>query len=186
MLDMELFILLKATIEAAMPDYGIENKIDGSPGILVAQSYQPQQQGVAIEPTAYIEIVSSTRVGMTGKEDYYDEDEEAEIHRETQVMITTFQLSALATQSPTSTTQYTAEDIVNLIAMILQNATTIATLEAAGCGILLGRTTRNPKFIDDRGRFEASPSLDFGITHKLIVTKVVPVLQSQELQIISV
>jgi hypothetical protein len=185
MLDMELFILLKEIIEAAEPDYGIEKR-DTKPGILVAQSYQPQQQGVARLPTAYLEIVGHQRVGMTGKEDYYDEDQSKEIHRETQVMITKFQLSALATQDPASLTQYTAADIVNLISMILQNARTIARLEAEGCGIQLGRMTRNPKFLDDRDRFEASPSLDFDITHKLIVTREEDVLQSQELQIIAV
>lgn len=186
MLDLQLFIMLKSIIEVAEPDYGIPNGPGGAPGIAVAQNYQPDQQGVATMPTAYLEIVGHQRIGQPGRVDYYDTVHSKEIHIETQVMITKFQLSALATQDPKSVTQYTAADIVNLIGMILQNSSTIEQIEALGCGMLLGQETRNSKFLDDRGRFEANPSLDFGITHKLIVSKEVPVLQSTELDIIPI
>ena len=188
MLDMELYILLKATIEAQEPDFGIPQVTPvGSStavaGIPVYQSYQPTQQGVPLGPCAFLEIIGHERVGQPARTDFYDVPNSREVHTETQVMVTKFQLSALATQSTKRLTQYTAADIINLIGMILQNSTTVETLQAAGCGILLGRDTRNPKFIDDRGRFEASPSLDFSITHKMIVTKIIPVLQSTEIDI---
>lgn len=183
MLELEIFIMLKRIIEAAEPYFGIP-LVDGRPGVLVAQSYQPTQQGVARKPTAFIEKIGDIWIGQPLREDYFDDDEDEEVHRETQQMITRFQLSALATQDPASTTQLTASDIVNYIAMILKNSQTIAEIEELGCGITLDKDTRNPKFLDDRGRFEASPSLDFGISHKLIVSREQHVLQSQELQII--
>lgn len=182
MLDMELYILLKGIIEAQEQYFGIP-LVAGQPGIPVAQNFQPTQQGVPNRACAFINIIGHKRVGQPGRVDFYDDEDEVEVHEETQVMITRFQLSALATQSETSLTQYTAADIINYMAMILQNSTTIAQLEAVGCGMLLDFETRNPKFMDDRARFEASPSLDFGITHKLIVRKEVPVLQSTELDI---
>lgn len=181
MRELELFIMLKGIIEAAEPDFGIP-QVGGAPGVLVQQSYQPTQQGVAVKPTAFLELIAQVRVGQPLREDFVDDDDNL-IHRETQQMITRFQVSALATQDPASVTQLTAGDIVNSIAMILQNSQTVATLEAQGCGVLLDFTHRNPKFMDDRGRFEASPSFDFGITHKLIVTRAQHVLQSTELDI---
>lgn len=182
MFDLPMIILLKSIIETAEPLYGIP-KVAGLPGIPVIQAYQPTQQGVATGPAAYLDIIGHQRVGQPAREDFYDEDTEKEVHRETQVMITRFQLSALATQDPKSTTQYTAADIINLLGMILRSSDTIAKIEAEGLGMLLDQPSRNPKFIDDRGRFEAQPSLDFGITHKLIVSTEVPVLQSTEFDI---
>lgn len=182
MLDMQLFIMLKGIIEAAEPDFSIP-KVNGLPGILVAQNYQPTQQGVATRPTAFLEIIGHQRIGQPRREDYFDADTSTEIHKETQKMITKFQLSALVKQDADSLTQLTAADVVNLIGMILQNSQTIEQIEAQGCGMLLEKDTRNPKFLDDYNRFEANPSLDFGITHDLIVTRSQNVLQSTELDI---
>lgn len=181
MRELELFVMLKSIIESAEPDFGIP-LVDGVPSVLVQQTYQPTQQGVAVKPTAFLEMISTIPVGQPAREDFLDDDNNM-VHRETQVQRSRFQISALATQDPESTTQLTASDIVNAIRMILQNSQTVAALQAQGCGIVLDFTVRNPKFMDDRARFEASPSFDFEITHKLIVTRTQTVLQSTELDI---
>lgn len=105
---------------------------------------------------------------------------------ETQQYASTFQLSALSTQDPANIESLTASDIANLAAYVLQNSMTIAALEAQGVGILRIPQVRNPYFTDDRQRYEASPSFDFTLTHKQIVTTVVPVINSKELQVLSV
>ncbi len=110
----------------------------------------------------------------------------AQVYTETEQYITTFQMSALATQDPTNTESLTASDILNLAASVIQSAATITGLENEGMGILAISQVQNPYFSDDRVRYEASPSLDFKITHKQIVTTVVPVIISEELQVLYV
>lgn len=185
MRDNELFALLIATIEAAEPGAGIPN-VGGQPGVPVYQGYQPTQQGVPTGPAAFLHIINHHRYGCVGRSDEWDQVQSKEIHTETQVYETMFQISALSTQDPSNVLQLTAGDIVNAIAYIMQSDSTIRILRAAGVGVLRVMNVRNPYFTDDRDRFEASPSFDFVITHKQIVQSEIPVLQSTEFKILTV
>lgn len=185
MRDNELFALLIGIIEAAEPGAGIPN-VSGRAGVPVYQSYQPTQQGIATGPSAYLHIISHHRYGLVERSDIWDELNSKEIHTETQIYETMFQLSALSTQNPRDVAQYTAGDIVNAMAYIMQSESTLQLLRAAGVGIERVSDIRNPYFTDDRDRFEASPSFDFILTHKQIVSSEIPVLQSIELQILPV
>jgi hypothetical protein len=100
------------------------------------------------------------------------------VHTEEQQYETTFQLSALATQNPATPTQYTASDICNLCAAILQSSVAIQTFEANQVGIERVTDVRNPYFDDDRQQNEASPSFDYCLTHKQIIVSTTPVIQS--------
>lgn len=110
----------------------------------------------------------------------------AQVYTETQQYVTMFQASALATQDPSNIDSLTASDILNYAAAVLQSDAAITAFEAVGVGILDIQQVRNPYFSDDRQRYEASPSFDFSVTHKQIVTTVVPVVISEELQVIPV
>ena len=81
-------------------------------------------------------------------------------------METTFQLGVLNLQNPKTTTQYTASDVLNIVASILQSSATISQLAAVGVGIYRVTDLRNPYFTNDYDRFQASPSFDFTLTHK--------------------
>lgn len=190
MLDNQLFTLLIAIIEAAEPGAGIPN-VAGQPGVPVYQSYQPQQQGVPTGPAAFLHIINHHRYGYPEKTDRWEPpvppaEDGRMIHRETQILETMFQLDALATQDPNAPNQYTASDIVKLMSYIMQSDETLRQLRAAGVGIERITDVRNPQLVDDRDRFEASPSFDFVLTHKLIVESDVPVLQSEEFRFRSV
>ena len=179
MKDNELIAAIRAAIIAGEPIVGLK-------GIDVVQAYQPTQQGVARQPTIYLFKIGDHRYGSLGRTDIWDEPDSEEIHTETQYYLTTFQISALATQDPSDLAKPTASDIVNGVAAIMQNSTTIQNLQDQDIGLLRVADVRNPYFIDDRGRFEASPSFDIDVVHKQIVTTEIPVLQSEELQIIAV
>lgn len=179
MLDNALIKLIIATLIAQEATAGI-------PGTPIKQAFQPTQQGVNTAPTAYLHKLGDRRIGSPFRSDVWDEINEVEIHTELQQYETDFQISALATQDPATPTQYTASDILNLIAYSLQSEYMITTLQAQGVGILRVRDVRNPYFKDDRARNEASPNLDFTVTHKQIVTSQVPVLQSTEFNILVV
>lgn len=104
-------------------------------------------------------------------------------HTESQKYETTFQLSALGTQNPSTPDQYTASDICNLCASILQSQSTITTFQNAGVGIEKISEIRNPYFMDDREQPEASPSFDFVVTHNQIIVTTTPITSEIVLQV---
>lgn len=176
MLDNQLIALIRNTIIAS-------EAIAGISGTPIAQAFQPTQQGVNTVPTAYLHKVGDRRYGYPSRIDTWDADNEIMIHTELQQYESTFQMSALATQKPTTPDAYTASDILNLIAYTLQNGNSIAAFEAQGVGIERVTAIRNPYFLDDKQRFEASPSFDFVMTHKQIISSTSQVLQTIELDI---
>lgn len=190
-IDNQLFALLISTIEAAQPSVGIPN-VSGKPGVPVVQNYQPTAEGVSSGPFAYITIISRRRYGSPGRKDLWippvDPDPGKETHTETQILETTFQIGALVPQTPPSSdiTSPTALDIVTLLSAIMQSTATIAILQENDIGILRVTDIRNPKFLDDKERWEAAPSFDFTLAHKLIVTTEIDVLESEVLTIIPI
>jgi hypothetical protein len=183
MLDNALIKLVRDTIIAQEGTAGIE----GTP---IKQAFQPTQQGVNKEPTAYFHKIHDRRRGFPQRTDVWVPDESEEggsmVHTEAVWYETTFQISTLSIQDPSDTEQYTASDILNLIAYILQSETTVQQLQAQGVGILRIGEVDNPYFMDDKQRFEAQPSLDFTLTHKQIVTSISPVILSTEFNILVV
>ena len=140
----------------------------GIPGVPVAQANQPTQQGVFVEPSMYLHKMGDVRIGWPGKSDQWDEVNQVETYTQDQVYGTMFQLSALATQAPGNTTQFTASDILNRASLVLESDPLLAAFSAAGVGLLRIPNAQNPYFKDDRGRFEASPNLTFTVTHDRI------------------
>lgn len=179
MLDNRLIALVISTVIAGEATAGI-------PGTPIKQAFQPTLQGANTQPTAYLHKVGDRRVGSPRRSDVWDQDDAVMIHMELQKYETTFQISALATQDPKTPTQYTASDILNLIAYILQSSATIAAFEAQGVGILRVTDVRNPYFLDDRMQNEASPSFDFTLTHSQVITSTVPVVGERVFQILTV
>lgn len=176
MLDNELIALVISTIIA-------QEAYANIPNTPIKQAFQPTQQGVNTDPTAYMFKVGDRRIGSPYRADVWNVSCSSMEHTELQKYETQFQISVLSTQDPTNTSQYTASDILNLIAYILQSSTTIAALEAQEIGILRIEQVRNPAFIDDRQRYEFHPSLDFTLTHNQAIMTTVPVLETTELQI---
>lgn len=158
----------------------------GIPDVIVKQSFQPTQQGVNTKPTAYLHKIMDNRYGFPEWSEVWDADSETMIHGDVQQYQTTFQMSALATQDPSVPSNFTAADILNRVAYILQSQPTIATFESQGVGILRVTDIRNPYFTDDRERNEASPSFDFVLTHKQIIMSTSAIITKTELNILEI
>lgn len=171
MFDNQLIALVIATLVS-------QEQTAGIPGTPVKQAFQPTRQGVNTQPTAYLYKIGDRRYGFTHRSDCWDSTAKLMVHTETQQYETTFQMSALATQNPMTPTQYTASDILNLCAAILQSSATIQTFESRGVGIERVTDVRNPYFLDDREQNEACPSFDFVVTHKQILTATTPIITS--------
>jgi hypothetical protein len=156
---------------------------DGYLNVTVKQANQPTQQGINIGPTVYFFKVGDHRYGFLYRESKWDEDAEEMIHTEMQQYETTFQISSLVLQKPTNPYLYTASDLVNEVAAILQSDRTREILMDAGVGIYRITDITNPYFVDDRDQFEASPSFTFTLTHKQTRVTTDPVIESYEYDI---
>jgi len=179
MLDNALITLIIQILISGEATAGIEN----TP---IAQAFQPTQQGVNTQPTAFIYKIDDYRYGSLLREDIWDPVHSRFNHIESQQYETTFQLSTLATQDPANQSQYTASDICNLCASILQSDVAIKTFQASGVGIERITRVRNPNLIDDRDRNEFNPNFDFVCTHKQTISSTTPVLQPTEIAIYEV
>lgn len=155
---------------------------DGYTDVVVRQSYQPTQQGASIAPSVYFFKIGNRRYGFLGRYDKWDDTQEANIHTEVQYFETTFQVNALVLQDPLKIA-YTASDLVNEVASIIQSDAARNTMMASNVGILRVTDVRNPYFVDDRDQFEASPSFDFTLTYRQDRVSTNPVIQSDELVI---
>lgn len=180
MLDNQLIQLVIETIIAG-------EAVAAIPGTPIKAAFQPTQQGANTAPTGYLWKIGDHCVGSPYRANIWQPSPPPGqmVHTETQQYETTFQISVLATQDPKNL-GYTASDILNLIRSILQSTAAITTFEAQGVGILRILDVRNPWFIDDSERHEASPSLDFTLTHKQIVSTTIPVLDSEEFDIYAI
>ncbi len=138
---------------------------DGFTGVNVIASNQPTQQGVPLTPTVTFYKIGDHRYGFLRRYDTWDSINEVMVHTEEQAYETTFQINALVLQNPTTPNQYTASDLVNEVAAIMQSDNTLNILYNNGIAILRITEVSNGYFTDDMDNFEASPSFDFTLTH---------------------
>ncbi len=176
--DNELFAALVTIMNAGLV-------ARGRSGIGVRQSYQPTQQGTPRAPTIFLHKIGDRRYGYLKRVSAYNNQplDPKIIHIETQFMETRFQVNALAIQDPAVLNSLTASDIVNIASSIMQSDATRAALKALGIGILRVTELQNPYFIDDKERYEASPSFDFILTHEHADVSEEPIVVSVEYQI---
>lgn len=167
MLDNELIVLFRGVILAGLAERGLTD-------VVVKQANQPTQQGANTGRTVYFFKLDDVRYGTPHSNAYFDTAEQKEKLRYVQVYETTFQIEALVRQipqEPVDIMQYTASDLVNVVAEILQSDSAIQSFIDADVGILRITNIRNTYFVDDRGQHEAVPSFDFTLTHKQIYVK---------------
>lgn len=146
----------------------------GFTGVVTQQSYQPTQEGVNTPPTVYFHKVDDYRYGFPSREEKWDDINQIMVHTEVQAYETTFQVSALVIQDPNITTSYTASDLVNYVAYIMQSAATVNALLVENVNVLRVTSVRNPYFSDEMHRWEANPSFDFTLTHLQTIISSVP------------
>jgi len=138
---------------------------DGFTNVVVQQSSQPTLQGINTKASIYFFKVGSKRYGFLGRNDRWNADDEEMEHVEKQYYESTWQLMSLVLQNPSTANQYTASDLVDESASIMQSDKTRDILNNNGIGILRIQNISNPYFVDDRDNFEASPALEFTLVY---------------------
>jgi hypothetical protein len=171
MKDNALFILVRKHLLAELPERGY-------PGVRVLQSFQPRQQGRALETTAYLTKVSEIRHGSPAVDEYYDPATHEHTHAERQVMETTFQITVLASErDPGDDSEYTAADVAKAAAAIMQGSRFINALYQEGrVQVLRVRDIKNTPASNDRDRFEFQPSFDIVLTHTDEFRRAIPAI----------
>lgn len=175
MRDNELYKLIFSILRSGFTLRGMD--------VSVSQSYQPTQQGTPLKKSVFVHKLYDHRYGHMLRKSEWDLENEVMNTVQSQWYETTFQIDALAIQDPADVDSLTASDLVNTAAQIMQVNSTLETLRAAGVGILRIQDVRNPYFTDDRGRFEASPSFDFTLTHEQVIISQDPVIVTEEFNI---
>lgn len=165
MQDNELFELFLPIISSGLIALGYST-------IIVRQSSVPTQFGAQSAPAVYCFKIHDHRYGFPERKNQWNTS--VMNLTETQWVETTFQVSTWAIQDPTDTTLPTASDLANMTAQIMASDSTRTTLKASNVGILRVSEVSNPYFIDDKNRHEASPSFDFTLTHRRVLTSTVP------------
>lgn len=173
MTDNELFRLLIPLICDGLRPLGIDN-------IAVKKQYQPTQQGTPSSNALFLHKIGDYRYGFPERRDVWDREVGDFVHTESQWMQTSFQAGALIPQDPKHTDLPTASDVLNLTACVLQSDAARQTLQSHAVGIYRVQEIRQIYFVDDRDRFEASPSFDFTLTHRRTITSRAPAVQTFE------
>jgi hypothetical protein len=146
----------------------------------VRQKYQPTQQGIKSGAAVYLFKVGDVRRGHVQRKDVYNVADGNFSHLESQWYETTIQVSALLRQNPAEPYSLTVGDVASIACGIIQSHAMMQRLKLSGVGVLRVDAIRNPFFVDDSERNEASPSFDFVLTHKRETIDMVPAVEFVE------
>jgi len=134
-------------------------------GYFTVQKNQPTQEGTPSVGTLFVQKLFDVPYGFVMVKDVYDPEQDVFVERNTQLVETAIQVSALIPQDPTDIEIPTPSDVVNLLQIYMSSRSIMAGLRTYNVGILRVRVNQNPYFEDDKHRFEAYPSFDLVLTH---------------------
>jgi hypothetical protein len=165
MLDNQLIDLLATQLETASAAAGWN--------YMVIQKDQPTQQGVPTAPTIFFEKLFDSPHGWPIDSYVYQSAAGNFTETETQMVNTTFQISALVIQDPSNLALPTASDVANFMQQYLSARWSINYFMAQDVGLLRVTSIRNPAFNDDRTLYEYTPNFDITLTHSRAVSGMV-------------
>lgn len=184
MTESDLYTLVIMTITAGLATLNLGGAVD------VRQAYQPRIEGAPEGAAILLSNVSTRRYGFVRRQDDWRDDLIPPVmrHTETQAMQVRLQCNALSPPDPppADLPAYTAADLVNYAAAILQGDAGRLQLQAQGVGIERITDIRQPYFKDDRDQFEASPSFDFVLDFNWSLVTDTPIVDATELRIVRV
>lgn len=167
MTDSQLIKLFLPIIQQGLIDGGFND-------VMLIQNFQPTIQGIYNQPTVFYQKVSSRLYGYMGRKDQWVTDQM--VHTESQWMESIWRVGALVSLNPSKPDQYTASDLVQEVAYILQSNNTVVTLLNSGVNILRITDILNPYFLNDKDQYYAFPNFNFTLTYEVIRESESPVV----------
>jgi hypothetical protein len=177
MIDNALISLIASYLDAASAAAGWNYP--------VIQKNQPTPQGLPYEPAIFLEKLFDKHYGFPAVSYAYQSTPDNFSTAESQIVETTFQISAFVIQSPENTTIPTASDVVNYLRQYLSSRATIYNMRTNGVAIFRVTDIRNPYFQDERERFEANPNFDIICVHAREFDNVVPACHKVQGEVVS-
>ncbi|UVE47609.1 hypothetical protein KS461_10080 [Pseudomonas chlororaphis] len=175
MTDNELKALIRKTLLDLLALQGVTD-------VPVLAGYQPTGQGRAPKGI-YFFPVGEPQYGWQSRKSRFDVVTGNQVHTESQIALSQFQIGGYAQESPSNTEAPTAMDVTRLASMLIKSTPAIEALKKAGAGLQRITTIRTPYFENDHGRQEAAPSFDITISHQCTITLSTPSFKSVELAI---
>lgn len=155
MLDNELFIIIRTELIDRIANYSAHDLTD----VKVKRSYQPTEQNTGEDRSIFIHRVNNPQVG--GGMVYI-----GTTRTEQKLKRAVFQFDALATFDESDITALLPGDILTIAADLLQSYKSIRNLKAKGVTIERVTDVRPSFFINDKDRFESSPSFDLTVNYQ--------------------
>lgn len=167
MIDADVQRAIKSVLDTGLATAGFT--------VLVTQSFQPTRQGAPLIPAVVFTKIATRRFGfqgqqyvlVTGNPDTFQK-------TEVQYLRPTYQLSGLMNQNPVDSNSFTAYDVLDACAMILQSAEGRAAFKLVGIGIDRVTDIREPHSLDDSDRFTADVSFDFTLSYRNELASIIP------------
>lgn len=176
MTDTELDILFRQQLLAGLARQGAVT-------VPVVAAYQPTTEGRESQAAIYFFQLADNRYGWQGRSREFSTVDGTITTTESQIILSGYQVYALAPQDPEDLSLPTAKDLVNLAAMICNSQPFVIGMREGGAGVQRVTQIRSPYFVNDEGQFEASPSFDITISHKRQIQEVTPVAEDATLSI---
>jgi hypothetical protein len=173
MTDNDRFKILLPLITAGLVARGVA-------GAAVLQKPQADQQGVPSGISVYLTIIAPIPRGHVRRDTVVNDDLNTMTETELQTWEVTYQVNAMSIQDPANVNQLTASDILKVVRQTIQSSAFISSIKAEGLGILRVNELRNTPFVNDKDRYEYSPSFDFTLTHDELYTVAAPVVETVE------
>jgi len=152
----------------------------GHADVPVVTSFQPTEQGRTDGPTLYLcQIPAGGNYGWQGRSTKWDEDTQTLKRTESQIVRETFQLMSL------NDTGVGIDPITlhNLTTVLIASQAFREALRLEAVGIERIVASRTPEYVNDRERFEQSPSFDFTLTHTTAIIQQARYFERAEINI---
>lgn len=152
--EIQLLKTFKAELDRELPAHGY-------PGVLVARSYQPDNEGRETGPIVYMFALSSNRYGWQSRNERVNPEALEIVRDEFQWMRSSFQFTVFSPlEDPSS------GDLAAVCAMLFNSRSVIDSLMSQGIGVERITEVRQPYIKNDRNQFEMTPSFDVIFTHQ--------------------
>lgn len=164
--DNALIVVLTNQIDAAIASAGWT--------FLCSQKTQPEQEGTPTEGTVFFERIGDYRYGSPKYTEQYNDLTADFNETSTQVVESTFQISALIPQNVEDLSIPTAADVVEYVCQYLQTRSAIRYFKQNEVSVMRVSALRTPFVILDRDRFEGHPNFDIILQHNRTLVLSVP------------
>lgn len=137
----------------------------------IQQAFQPTTEGVSSEPAILIHKTMDDRYGWVGRKDVVNTGTVVTVtHTETEKLVTSYEIGAIAQVDPSNISALTAADYVKAVARTLQSEACILSLQALNIGTDRIQQIKTRFFRDDKGQNETYPNFTVTFVHDDVLT----------------